>query len=167
IVLKKHLDVVDSVLKHCQTVHAHSEREATDFFPVVVHEPVNGRIDHARAEEFDPTRAFALAARRATCRGSAAAAKNAGDIEFHGWFGKWKITWPETGLHARPKKLSDEIFDGAGEIAKGDVCIDRQPFNLVKHEGVRGVGIVAAVHLAGNNHADRRLLLFHSANLYR
>ena len=45
--------------------------------------------------------------------------------------------------------------------------VDGQPFDLVKRERVRGVGIVAAIDLAGNDHAHRRLALFHGADLHR
>src|SRR5258707_5109081 len=91
IVLEKDLDVVDAVLEHGQAIHAHAEGEAANFLRVVVHEAINGGIDHARAEEFDPAGAFALAA---GCTGgscSATAAKNARDIELHGRFGGRKI----------------------------------------------------------------------------
>src|ERR1051326_1555749 len=106
-------------------------------------------------------------ARRATGPVSTATAKNAGDIEFDRWFGEWKIAGPKTRLHARTKILFDEIFDGSSEIAESDVDGDRKPFDLVKHERVRGVWIVAAIHLSRHDDAHRRLPLFHGANLHR
>src|SRR5579862_3828593 len=83
VVLEKDLDVVDAVLEHGQAIHAHAESEAADFFRVVVHETIDGGIDHARAEEFDPAGAFALTAGLAGGCGAAASAENAGDVEFH------------------------------------------------------------------------------------
>src|SRR5437867_9678242 len=54
VVLEKDLDIVDAVFEHCQAVDADTEGESADSFGVIVHETVDGRIDHAGAEEFDP-----------------------------------------------------------------------------------------------------------------
>src|SRR5580658_1572178 len=62
IVLKENLNVVDLVFQHGEAVDAHAEGEAADFFGVVVDEAVDGGIDHACTEEFDPAGAFALGA---------------------------------------------------------------------------------------------------------
>src|SRR5690348_3073632 len=167
VVLKKNLNVVDLVFEHGEAVDAHAECEAADFFGVVVDEAVDGRIDHAGAEKLDPAGAFALGAGSSTGGIAAAAAKDAGNVEFNARLGEREITWPETCFYARTEKLFDEIFDGAGEIAEGDVGVNREAFNLMKDEGVRGIGIVAAIDLAGNDDAHGRLLLFHGANLHR
>src|SRR5271168_573009 len=167
VILEKDLDIVDSVLQHGQTVHAHSEREAVYFFGVVVDEAVDGGIDHTRAEEFDPAGAFAFCAGDAGSGGAAAAAENTGNIKFHRRFRERKITGTKTRVHAGAEELFDEIFDGAGEIAKRDVGIDSQTFDLMEREGVRGIGIVAAIDLARHDDAHRRLLFFHGADLHR
>src|SRR5580704_6392599 len=70
------------------------------------------------------------------------------------------------GFSPGAEKLFNEIFDGAGEIAEGDIGIDGKTFDLMEDEGMRGVGIVAAVDLAGDNDAHRRLALFHGADLH-
>ena len=98
--------------------------------------------------------------------GATAAAENAGSVEFDGRLGERKIAGAKARLHSFAEKLLHEIIDGAGEIAEGDVSVDGQPFDLVKHERVRGVGIVAAIHLAGNDDAYRRLALFHGVDLH-
>src|SRR5450432_2046335 len=167
IVLKKHLDVVDAVLEHGQAVDADAESKATDFLRIIVHKAIYGGIDHAGTEEFDPAGAFALAAGSATFRGAAAAAENAGGVELHRWFGEGKITWAKAGLHRFAEELLHEVVDGAGEIAEGDVGIDCQAFDLMKHERMRRVGVVAAVDLAGGDDSNGRLTLFHCANLHR
>src|SRR6266849_460666 len=59
VVLKKYLDVVNAVFQHGQAIDAHAEREAADFFRVVVHEAVDGGIHHARAEKLDGSRKIA------------------------------------------------------------------------------------------------------------
>src|ERR1041384_6074786 len=137
-VLEERLDVVDAVFEHPQAIHAHSEGEPAELFRVVANKAVDRGIDHSGAEQFDPSRAFALPAARAVRRHATAAAENAGDVEFDARFGKREITGTKTSFHAGAEILPHEIFDGAGEIAERDVGIDGQPFNLVKHEGVRG-----------------------------
>src|SRR5580698_8198033 len=167
VALKEHLDVVDAVLQHREAIDADAESETADFFRVVAHESVHRGIDHARAEELDPARALALRARSTAGRNAAAAAEHARNVELDRRLGERKITWPEARFHAGTEKLFYEVFDRAGEVAEGDVGIDREPFDLMEGEGVRRVGIVAAIDLAGNDHAYGRLALFHRADLHR
>src|SRR6266436_9188876 len=63
VILEKDLDIVDAVLQHREAIDADAEGKAADFFCVVIHEAVDGGIDHARAEKFNPGRAFALRTR--------------------------------------------------------------------------------------------------------
>src|SRR5438309_6953802 len=81
VVLEKDLNIVDAVFEHGQAVDADAEGEAADFFGIVIHEVVDGGIDHARAKEFDPGRAFALRAGSATGGRAGSAAEGAGNIE--------------------------------------------------------------------------------------
>src|ERR1700675_1535894 len=166
VVLKENLDVIDLVFQHGQAIDAHAEGEAADFFGVVVDEAVDGGVDHAGAEEFDPTGAFALVASAATCGRAAAAAEDAGDVEFDARLGERKVARAKAGFYPGAEELFDEIFDGAGEIAEGDVRIDGETFDLMEDERVRGVRVVAAIDLAGDDNANGRLLLFHGANLH-
>src|SRR5258708_3148725 len=167
VVLKKYLDVVNAVFQHGQAIDAHAERETADFFRVVVHEAVHSRVHHARAEKLDPARALALGTIYAAGGRAAPSAENAGDIELHGRLGEGKIARAEASLYARAEELLHEILDGSREIAKRNVRINGQAFHLMKNERVRGIGIVAAVDLARDNHADGRLALLHGANLHR
>src|SRR6266700_2903776 len=165
VVLEKDLDIVDAVLEHRQAVDADAEGEAADFPGVVIHEAVDGGIDHAGAEKLDPCGAFAFRA-GATVRTAGSATKGAGDIELDARLGEWEIAGAEARFDAGTEELSYEILDRAGEIAKGDVRVDGEAFDLVKGEGVSGVRIVAAIDLSGNDDAHRRLLLFHGADLH-
>src|SRR5207245_9451693 len=74
-----------------------------------------------------------------------------------------EIAGTETRLDARAEEFLYEILDGAGEITKGDVRVDRQAFNLVEGERMRGVRIIATIDLAGNDHTHGRLMLLHGA----
>src|SRR5882724_8706104 len=165
IVLEKDLNIVDAVLEHREAVDAHAEGEAADFFRVVIDEAVDGGIDHARAEELDPRGALAFRT-SAAIRSAGSAAEGAGDVELNRGLGEREIARPEARLHRGAKKLLHEIFDGAGEIAKGDIGVHGEAFDLVEGEGMRGVGIIAAIDLAGNDDAHGRLLLFHGADLH-
>src|SRR5882724_1946417 len=60
VILEKDLNIVDAVLEHGQPIHAHAKGETADFFGVVIHETVDGGVDHARTEQFDPAGAFAF-----------------------------------------------------------------------------------------------------------
>src|SRR5260370_1900176 len=167
VVLEKDLNIVDAIFQHGQAVYADAEGEAADFFRVVIHEAVDGRVDHARAEKLDPGRAFALRASSPTGGRAGSSAERAGDVKFDGRLGEREITGPEARLHPGAKKLLYEILDGAGEIAEGNVRVDGQALALVKREGMGGVGIVAAIDLAGNDNQHRTIWSFHGADLHR
>src|SRR5438552_425890 len=166
VVLEKDLDIVDAVLEHGETIDADAEGKATDFFRVVVDEAVDGGIDHAGAEEFDPGRAFALRTGSATRGRAGSPTERAGDIELYARLGEREIAGAEARFDAGAKKLFYEILDGAGEIAEGNVGVDGEAFDLVEGERMGGVGIVAAIDLAGYDDAHGRLLLLHGANLH-
>src|SRR5256885_13501632 len=120
IVLKKRLNVVDSVLQHCQPVDADAKCKSTHFSRVVSHKSVHRRIDHPRAKQFNPSRALAFAARARRSR-PGTAAKYARHVELHRRLRERKITRPEPRLHAWPEKLRHEIFNRAGEVAERNV----------------------------------------------
>src|SRR5258708_21534039 len=81
IILKKHLNIINAVLQHRETVHAPTESKTAHFFCVVMHKAVHRRIDHPRPKKFDPTCAFAFSARLAPGAGSPTAAKKSLPIE--------------------------------------------------------------------------------------
>src|SRR5438477_9737532 len=166
VVLEKDLDIVDAVLEHGETIDADAEGKATDFFRVIIHEAVDGGIDHAGAEECNPGRTLALRAGSSASGRSGSAAEGTGDIELDAWFGERKIAGTEARLDAGAEELFYEILDGAGEIAEGNVGVDGQAFDLVEGERMGGVGIIAAIDLAGYNDAHGRLLFLHGANLH-
>src|SRR6266851_3575325 len=112
IVLKKDLDIVDAVLEHRKAVDADAESEAADLLGVVVHEAVDGGIDHAGAEKLDPCGAFAFRTSSSACRCAGSAAERAGNVELDGRLGERKITWAEARFDAGPEELFYEILDG-------------------------------------------------------
>src|ERR1700675_4926718 len=100
VVLKENLDVIDLVFQHGQAIDAHAEGEAADFFGVVVDEAVDGGVDHAGAEEFNPAGAFAFGASAAACGGATAAAEDAGDVELDAGLSERKIAGAEASFYA-------------------------------------------------------------------
>src|SRR6478672_182465 len=135
VVLEEDLNVVDAVLEHGEAIDAHAEGEATHFFRIVLNEAVDGGIDHARAEKLDPAGTLAFRA-GATARGrAAAAAENAGDVEFDRRLGERKVARAKARLYAGAEELLQEIFDGTGEVAKRNVGVDGESLDLVKDEG--------------------------------
>ena len=68
---------------------------------------------------------------------------------------------------ARSEQRLHGVIERAFQIAEGDVGIDRQAFDLMKHGRVAGVGRIVAMHRPGNHDANRRTHLLHRANLHR
>src|SRR5258707_7554107 len=65
IALEEHLNVVDAVLHHRQSLDAHSERESCNLgwvVAVIFDQPEDVGIDHAAAHEFHPAAVVAGAA---------------------------------------------------------------------------------------------------------
>ena len=72
----------------------------------------------------------------------------------------------ETRLAVGSEHLLAEIVERALQVTKGDALIDDQALDLVKLRQMRGVGNVAAVHLARGDHVDGRFLLLHGMHLH-
>lgn len=56
IVLKEQTNVVDPVLEHGDTLHAHSEGEARNLFGIVADEAKDLRVDHSGTQDLQPPR---------------------------------------------------------------------------------------------------------------
>src|SRR5438876_205389 len=116
VVLEKDLDIVDAVFEHGQAVDADTEGESADSFGVIVHETVDGRIDHAGAEEFDPGCALALRTRSATGGRARSAAEGTGDVKFDARLREGEIAGTETRLDARAEDIFDFLEDLADQV---------------------------------------------------
>src|SRR5580700_1522813 len=159
IILKEELYIIDSVFELRKAVDSQAESVARDALRIVIHKPIDGRIDHARAEELDPSRIFTKPA-------TAAPADEAGRIDFDGRFGEREIARAQARFSGGPKEFAHEILDCALEFAEGDVRINRETFYLVEHVGVGRVWIITAVDLSRHDDAYGRLLLLHRVNLH-
>ncbi len=63
------------------------------------------------------------------------------------------------------KERLHKLFEHPLEVGHRDVLIQRQPLNLVEHRRMRLV-IIRPIHTTGADHADRRALLLHAADLH-
>src|SRR5579864_789864 len=169
--LKEQLQVIEPILQHRYAVHAHAEGEAGYFLGgggVIHNEIEHVGIDHAAAENFDPSSLLARAARlffRSGATLPASAADEAGDEHFGAGLCERKERWTEAGLYVRTKQRLHRMVERALQVAESDVRIHRQAFDLVEHGRVAGVGRVFTVNFAGNHNPQWRLHLLHGANL--
>src|SRR5262249_37975415 len=99
--LKKQLQIIQSVLQHRNAVHAHAKCEAGDslwIVAVVFDELEHIRVDHAAAENFDPSGLFARTTRIGATL-AASAADEAGDEHLRARLGEREERRPEAGFH--------------------------------------------------------------------
>lgn len=136
---------MDAVLEHGDALDAHAKREAGPFFRIVVDAREHRRVDHARAQNFQP-------AGLRTHPASFAATHDALNVHFRARAGERKKTGPEPHGRAFSKNLLHENIHDAFEVAEGNVAVDHEAFDLVKHRRVGDVG-VAPVHFAGGDDA--------------
>src|SRR5437588_2378155 len=96
VALKEQLDVVNPVFQHGDALHAHTEGEAAyvrGIIAVVLHELENVRVNHAAAQDFDPSAHLAQAA-------TAAATLEATNLHVGAGLGEGKERRIEARLHA-------------------------------------------------------------------
>ncbi len=162
-------DVGDAVEDHGDALDAHAEGEAADVFvwggveaeaeAFVADGSEDGGVDHAAAEEFDPAGVFAFAA-------ALAGAEDAGDLYVGGWLGEGEEGGEEAGFDGRAEEGAHGVIEGALKVGERNVGSDGEAFDLVEDGRVGGVGGVVAVHLAGDDDAQRRGLGDHGADLH-
>src|SRR3954466_6832411 len=103
ITLEKQLQIIEAVLQHGDPVHAHAEREAGNFLRVIavlLHEFKDIWIDHAAAENLDPSRLLAGTAWRIIRTAFAAATGyETRDEHLRARLGERKERRPKASLH--------------------------------------------------------------------
>src|ERR1035438_8088745 len=87
IALKEQLNVIYSVFQNCDAFYAHAEGEAGNFCRVVIYKAEDVGVDHAAAEEFDPSAGLAVAAGSAVAD-AFAIAEDATDLHVGAWLGE-------------------------------------------------------------------------------
>src|ERR1039458_3770158 len=140
VALPQELNVVDAVLHQCQPIRAAAEGEAGHLFRIVPDESIERGIDHAAAQQLHPSGALAHGASRS-------AAEQATDVELRARFGEREETGTEARFDVWSKEAAREFVQRALQIAQGNVGVHREALHLMEHEGMRGIGIVAAIDL--------------------
>ena len=113
-------------------------------------------MHHAAAENFHPL--FALA------NLNSAANTFIAHIHFGGGFREGEMMRAELYVHICFKKGADEIHQHAFEVAHVNAFINHQAFDLVEHRRM-GLVTIATISAARRDNADRRLLIYHRADL--
>src|SRR5882762_3508556 len=88
ITLKEQLNIIHAVLQNRNPFHAHAECKSRNFRRIVIYEAIHIRIDHAAAQQFNPSAGLAVAARSAVTY-ALAIAENATDLHVGARLGKW------------------------------------------------------------------------------
>ena len=115
-------------------------------------------VDHATAQDLDPTRVFAEATALAT-------ANAAGNIRLGRWLGEGEEVGAEAGLALLAEERLDEVVERPLEIAEGDALVHDEALDLMELRQVRGVSHVVTVYLTRTDHVDGRLLVLHGMHL--
>src|SRR6185312_8946539 len=160
VVLVEEPDVFDLVFEDGDALDADAPREARVPLGVVADGFEDGRMHHAAAAELDPA---GLLAHRA----AAAVALPAAQVDLRARLGVREEARTEPHPRRRREHLLREREQRAFEIRERESLADREPFNLSESGGVRQVEVVAAVHTAGRDDPDRRLVRLHVPDLDR
>src|SRR5579863_9465959 len=157
--LEEELQVFHTVFQQSDAVGAHAEGEAGNFLGIVAvvsYEFEHVGIDHAAAQDFDPSCLLAGSAGNIiAATSSTAAADETAHEHFCAWFGEREERRTETRLHARSEKFLHGVVERALQIAERNVGVDRQTLDLMEHGRMAGVRRVVAVNRARNHNADR------------
>ena len=89
------------------------------------------------------------------------------DIHLCRWLCEWEVTWTETDLCIRTEHLLCEGKHYLLEVGERYVLVDIKTLNLVEEAMCAGSDCLVAVNATRADDADRRLVAFHRANLYR
>src|SRR5579884_4139620 len=145
--LKEQLQIIKPILQHRNSINAHAKGETGNLFgivAVVLHKLEDVGIDHAAAENLDPSGLLAGSA-GAPFTLPASAADEAGDEHLRARLGERKKRWTKAGLHIRAEQCFHRVIKGPLEVAEGNVRIDGESFDLVKHRRMACVGRIIAV----------------------
>src|SRR6266404_601469 len=103
ITLKEQLNIIHTVLQNRNPFHAHAEGKSRNLCRIVIHKAVHIRIDHAAAQQLNPSAGLAVPA-RTTVAYSLAVTENATDLDVGARLGKREERRIETRLHARSEQ---------------------------------------------------------------
>src|SRR5262245_43865540 len=157
--LEERPQVRHAVFEHGDPVDPQAPGEALVFVRIEPAIVQHGGMDHAAAEDFHPILARAEA--------DLVLLAPALDVDLQRGLSEREERRAETHLHLVDLEEGlAELFQDPLQVPEMRLPVDHQTLDLVKHWRVGLIGI-AAVGAPGNDHADRRLLLEHGADLHR
>ena len=160
VVLIEQTDIVDLETAHNHTLQTDAEGVAGVFIRVDAAHLKHLGVNHAAAEDLDP--ALALAERAAFTVAAVAL-----DIHLRRRLGEREVMRTETNDRVLAVQLFGEQLEDTLEVRHADALIDNQTLDLMEQRRVGCVNGVRTVNTARRDNADRRLALFHRADLHR
>src|ERR1017187_1387628 len=110
--LEEQLNIIHAVLQNRDSFHAHAEGESGNFGCFVTDEAIHIRIDHAAAQQFNPSAGLAVAAGSTVAR-ALAIAENTTDLHVGAGLGEWKEGRIEARFDARPEQCLHGVVERA------------------------------------------------------
>src|SRR5690606_8018750 len=151
VVFEEAAQVVDAVAQHGQAFNAQAEGEAGVALGVDADVAQHVRMHHAAAQHLQPA--------------GAAVGLLPGDVHLGRGLGEGEVAGAEAHLEIALEEGADELRQRALEVGEAGALVHQQALDLVEHRRV-GLVAVAAVDLAGGDHAQRRRVLLHEAHLH-
>ncbi len=158
VVFGEHAQVFHAIFQVGDALHAHAECVTSVLFRIDAASLKHVGVDHAAAENFDPTRVFAEVA-------TFAAAQVARNVHLGAWFGEWEVRWTQANLRLFAKHLFGKIEQCLFQVGERNIFVDVETLYLME-KAVRAVrnGLVA-IDATGAKHANWRFLTGHHARL--
>src|SRR5262245_35358531 len=157
--LEERAQVRHAVFEHGDAVDPQAPGEALVLVGIEATVAQHVGMHHAAAENLQPILAFAEA--------HFILALAALDVGLERVLGKRKERWAEAHLHLLDfEERLAELFQDPFQVAEMRALVDDETLDLMEHRRVGLIG-VDPIGAARNNHADRRLLAQHGADLHR
>lgn len=113
------------MFQNCRSLYPDSKSVTCELLRIVANISQDVWVDHAGAEDLEPS---ALLADAATLAG----AQEAGYVHFEAWFGKGKKAGAKLVFQAAAVKCTSKSDECPLQLAEAHVSIDVQPLDLVK-----------------------------------
>ena len=160
IVLAEHAQVLHHVFQVGDALYTQSEGITAIDLAVDAAGLKHGGIYHAATQDLDPAGVLAETAALATTQ-------HAGDVHLGTGLGEGEVTGTQADLGLGAEQLLGKVQEHLLQVGKGHILVNVQAFNLVEEAVGAGCDRLVAIHAAGADDADGRLLAFHRAHLDR
>ena len=162
IVLIEITDIGDLEPAHDQALQTDAECIARILVRINAADLENLRVNHAAAQNLNPALTVAYRAVRILT-----VALEALIVHLSGRLGKREVVRTEADNRLLTVQLLRKHFENSLQIGHADALVDDQTLDLMEQRGMGRIDVVTAEYTARCNDADRRLLVFHRADLNR